>query len=188
MSLSKEMVNAVPVPVDSALVASSERGALLVAERPRLEALARRLLWDGEDARDVVQGAFVDAVSKWHTVRDEARRGAWLRQLVVNRAFSALRQRRVWGVVAKLLWLEPELAPSVDESADQRVHRVRLAEALERLPARQRLAFTLRYLEALELEEVAEAMAIDRGTVRVHVQRAVKALRRSGVLGEVTDD
>ena len=180
MALSKELVN--EVPLGSALATSTERGALLAAERPKLEALARRLVWGGEDARDVVQSAFVDAVAQWHTLRDEARLGAWLRQLVVNRAFSQLRQRKVWGVISKLLWLEPELAPSVDESADQRAHQHGLAEALDRLPTRQRIAFTLRYLEALDLDEVAQLMGIDRGTVRVHVQRAVKALRVSGVL------
>lgn len=174
------MVNA--VPQRPALVVSAERGALLAAEQPRLEALARRLVCDGEDARDLVQSAYVDAVAKWHTLRDETRLGPWLRQLVVNRAYSQLRQRRLWGVIASLLWLEPDLAPAVDVSADQRAHQVRLSEGLERLPARQRIAFTLRYLEALSLDEVAESMRIDRGTVRVHVQRAVKALRASGVL------
>ncbi len=174
------MVN--PVPESSALVVSAERGALLAAERPRLEALARRLVCDPEDARDVVQSAFVDAVAKWHTLRDQTRLAPWLRQLVVNRAYSQLRHRRVWGVIASLLWLEPESVLAVDASADQRAHQVRLSEGLERLPTRQRIAFTLRYLEALSLDEVAESMRIDRGTVRVHVQRAVKALRASGVL------
>ena len=86
------------------------------------------------------------------------------------------------GTPGQLFLLEPEVVPSVDESADQRVHHARLGEALERLPLRQRVAFTLRYLEGFSLDEVAESMAIDRGTVRVHVQRAVKALRANGVL------
>ena len=158
------------------------QGEALAHERPRLEALARRLVWDSEEARDVVQSAFVDAVAKWHTLKDEARLGAWLRQMVVHRAYAHLRGRRLWSVVSTLLFLEPELSPGVDESADQRAHQVRLSEALDRLPARQRVAFTLRYLESLSLDEVAESMRIDRGTVRVHVQRAVKALRASGVL------
>ena len=53
---------------------------------------------------------------------------------------------------------------------------------LEKLPARQAMAFTLRYLESWSFDEVAESMAIDRGTVRVHVQRAVTALRAAGAL------
>jgi RNA polymerase sigma-70 factor (ECF subfamily) len=106
--------------------------------------------------------------------------------LVVNRAYSHLRQRKLWGVISRLFWLEPELAESPELDAEQRRHHARLGEALERLPMRQRVAFTLRSLEALSLDEVAQAMHIDRGTVRVHVQRAVKALRGSGVLGGET--
>lgn len=180
MPLTKELMQ--PVPPRSAIVVAAERGELLARERPRLEALARRLVWDPEEARDVVQSACVDAVSQWHTLRDEARVGAWLRQLVVNRAASHLRSRRVWSVVAKLFLVEPEPVPSVDESADQREHRARLGTALERLSTRQRVAFTLRYLEGFSLDEVAESMNIDRGTVRVHLQRAVKALRANGAL------
>ncbi len=171
-----------PLPHSSSLERAADRGTALASQRPRLEALARRLVWDAEDARDVVQSAFGDAVAKWHTLRDPERLGAWLRQMVVNRAFVHLRQRKLWSVVSSLLWLEPELAPGADVSADQRAHQAQLGTALERLSARQRGAFTLRYLEALSLDDVAEAMAIDRGTVRVHVQRAVKALRASGVL------
>jgi DNA-directed RNA polymerase specialized sigma24 family protein len=36
--------------------------------------------------------------------------------------------------------------------------------------------------QSWSLDEVAESMAIDRGTVRIHVQRAVSALREAGVL------
>ncbi len=178
--MTKELMQ--PVPLRSALVIATERGELLARERPRLEALARRLVWDPEEARDVVQSACVDAVSKWHTVRDEARIAAWLRQLVVNRAYSHLRGQRVWSVVAKLFLVAPDSVPSVDECADQRAHHARLSAALERLSMRQRVAFTLRYLEGLTVDEVAESMNIDRGTVRVHVQRAVKALRANGAL------
>ncbi len=166
----------------AAMLASPERDAMWANERPRLEALARRLVWSHEDARDVVQSAYVDAVAKWSTLRDETKAAAWLRRLVVHRAYSHLRQRRVWQVVSTLLWLEPEVAPSAEEAAEQRGHHARLGEALSRLPARQSVAFTLRYLEGMGLDDVAFSMGIDRGTVRVHLQRAVKTLRQHGVL------
>jgi RNA polymerase sigma-70 factor (ECF subfamily) len=161
------------------------RDAAVTAARPRLEALARRLVWDSEDARDVVQGALADALGRWDTLHQEAAREGWLRRIVVNRAYSHLRRRRFWNVVGVILRVgEEEVAPSPDEVVEQREHRARLLAALERLPARQSLAFTLRYLEGWSFEEAAEAMEIDRGTVRVHVQRAVTALRAAGCLGD----
>lgn len=156
--------------------------ALLAAERPRLEGLARRLVWDDEEAKDVVQGALADAVGRWHTLKDGAAAPAWLRRIVVHRAVSHLRRRRLWGAVAGLLRVEPEPAPAPDEALDRRRHAARLGRALEGLPARQAAAFSLRYLEGLSLDEVADALGIDRGTVRVHLQRAVRRLRDEGAL------
>lgn len=160
-----------------------QRDTVLEARRQPLERLARRLVWDSEDARDVVQSAFLQAVASWHTLSDMGAVEGWLRRIVVNRSMSLLRRRRFWKKVGQLLLVEEEaLSPGPDESADQRDHATRLAAALERLSPRQSAAFSLRYLEGLSLDDVAQALELDRGTVRVHLQRAVKALRREGVL------
>jgi RNA polymerase sigma factor (sigma-70 family) len=45
------------------------------------------------------------------------------------------------------------------------------------LPARQAAAFTLRYLEGLSIDEVADGLGIGRGTVRVHLYRALATVK-----------
>lgn len=162
---------------------AARQQALLARERPRLEALARRLVWDDEDARDVLQSALEDAVARWHTLSDPAAAPAWLRRIVVNRAMTHLRRRRFWNAIAGLLFVEAEpVADDASAAVERREHLASLAAALDALPARQSTAFTLRYLEGLSLDEVADALNIDRGTVRVHLQRAVRTLRERGVL------
>ena len=171
------------ISVTPAAVEVVGRDATLAAARPRLEALARRLVWDSEDARDVVQGALLEALDRWDTLRDPNAREPWLRRILVNRAFGHLRRRKFWNVVGAVLRVaEEEVAPPPDEAVERKEHHRRLLAELEKLPARQSMAFTLRYLESWSLDEVAESMAIDRGTVRIHVQRAVTALREAGVL------
>ncbi|MDP3154633.1 MAG: sigma-70 family RNA polymerase sigma factor [Archangium sp.] len=175
------MLNSISVSPPAAAIVS--RDAALTAARPGLEALARRLVWDREEARDVVQGALLEALDRWDTVREANARAGWLRRIVVNRAYSHLRRRRFWNAVGALLQVaEVDLTPSPDEVVEKREHQARLLVVLEKLPARQSMAFTLRYLESWSLDEVAESMNIDRGTVRIHVQRAVAALRAAGVL------
>jgi RNA polymerase sigma-70 factor (ECF subfamily) len=160
-------------------VAQGEAVAAVVArERPRLLALARRLVWDAEEAKDVVQAALVDVVAK----APAAMEPSYLRRAVVNRALSHLRRRKVWRVLEAVLLVEPEPVGLPDDAAEQSEHARCLGAALEKLPARQSVAFTLRYLEGLSLDEVAAAMRIEKGTVRIHVQRAVQALRDAGVL------
>jgi RNA polymerase sigma-70 factor (ECF subfamily) len=159
------------------------RDAALEAARPGLERLARRLVWDEEEARDLVQSSLLDALTRWSALQDPAAAQGWLRRIVVNRAMSHLRRRRLWRVLGVLLQVDEEpVAESVEDDVARRAHLRALGTALVELPARQATAFSLRYLEGLQLDEVAQAMELERGTVRVHVQRAVKALRLKGVL------
>ena len=173
-----------------ALSHNGTRDALLAAERRRLWSLARRLVWDDEDARDVLQAALADAVERWPDLKDEGAARAWLRRIVVHRALSHLRRRRFWTVLSAVLRVDEEpLAPGPDEAVERRAHLQALARALDELSPRQAAAFSLRYLEGLTLDEVADALALPRGTARVHLQRAVTALREKGLLpgpGETT--
>ena len=139
-------------------------------------------MWDTEEARDVVQLALADAWARRASLKDSQAAERWLRRIVVHRAISVLRRRRLWRAVGGLFLVEPEPCVAPDEAADRSKHLRALGFALERLPARQATAFSLRYLEGLSFEELAEALGCQRGTARVHVQRAVTALRLQGML------
>ncbi len=152
-------------------------------ERAGLERLARRLLWDSEEAQDVVQHALFDAYARWDQLTDPKAVNGWLRSIVTHRAMSVLRRRKLWRALAALVLLEPlKVSPPPDEEVARTRHLAALGEQLEALSPKQRTAFSLRYLEGLSLDEVAQAMKMNRGTVRVHVQRAVEKLRERGVL------
>lgn len=173
--------------LSQAAIADADRSLerLLQVEGPRLEALARRLLGSADDAADVVQGALETAWVRRGALRDPASAPAWLRRIVVHGALSAMRRRRLWNALGALLLLQPEpLADGPDAALAQRRHLGRLGAALDKLPAQQAAAFTLRYLEGLDFDAVADALGCARGTARIHVQRAVRALKAAGALEE----
>jgi RNA polymerase sigma-70 factor (ECF subfamily) len=156
--------------------------ALVEDEQAALLRLARRLVWDAEEARDLVQATLADAYEKRDTLRDSKAGPAWLRRILVSRAIGHLRRRRVWSLLREALELGSPPAPSPEESFAG-VERWRaLGHALRSLPAQQATAFSLRYLEGLELDAIAEAMAIGRGTVRIHLYRALKKLKAADAL------
>ncbi|NTX14802.1 sigma-70 family RNA polymerase sigma factor [Myxococcus sp. CA051A] len=163
-------------------VAALDFDALLEAEQGVLLRLARRLVWDGEEARDLVQAALADAYEKRHLLRDAKAGPAWLRRILVSRAMGHLRRRRVWNVLREALdWGTPlDLSPEERFVGAERWRA--LGRAVRALPAQQSTAFTLRYLEGLELDAVAEAMGIGRGTVRIHLYRALKKLKAEQAL------
>jgi RNA polymerase sigma-70 factor (ECF subfamily) len=72
----------------------------------------------------------------------------------------------------------------VAESAENIVNRQQslalMERALEKLPARQREAFLLRYWEGLDVQETAQVMGCSEGSVKTHCSRAVQSL--SGML------
>jgi RNA polymerase sigma-70 factor (ECF subfamily) len=51
-------------------------------------------------------------------------------------------------------------------------------EAAGRLPARQKTVFLLRFVEEMELIEIASATGMKEGTVKAHLFRALKAVRK----------
>jgi RNA polymerase sigma-70 factor (ECF subfamily) len=161
-------------PLDFDVLVESEQAALL--------RLARRLVWDGEEARDLVQATLADAYEKRHTLRDSKAGPAWLRRILVSRAMGLLRRRRVWNLVREALELGPAPQPSPEErfAGAERWHA--LGRALRSLPAQQATAFSLRYLEGLDLDAIADAMNIGRGTVRIHLYRALRKLKAADAL------
>lgn len=156
---------------------------LVRAEQAQLLRIAWRFTHDAEDARDLVQAALADAYERRGSLREGAAAGAWLRRILVHRAINLHRRRKVWGTVQKWLNVAPRAEPP---GADVALDRLRRMESVQRavseLPARQAATFTLRYLEGLSLDEIAETLEIDRGTVRVHLHRALQKLKALGAL------
>ena len=158
-------------------------GRLIAAEQPALLRIACRLLRDPDDARDLVQSTLADAWERFDTLRDPVAAGSWLRRILVSRSLNCLRRRRVWRRLREVFGAgiqpsgsdAPPLLPDARLAREQRLERI--GTALERLPARQAAAFTLRYVEGLGLEEVADALAVGRGTAKTHLHRALVSLR-----------
>jgi RNA polymerase sigma-70 factor (ECF subfamily) len=118
-------------------------------------------------AEELAQDAFTRALSQWRRVSRMGRPAGWV-YVVALRAGRRNRARRSQTMV-------PEETTNADV-ADVVVQDVSLAELIDRLPERQRIAVVLRYLVDLPLADVAEAMDCAVGTVKSTLHSALARL------------
>jgi RNA polymerase sigma-70 factor, ECF subfamily len=152
---------------------------------PRILALLERLLASTADAEDALQDTFVTAFRDLAQLREAEAFGAWLRAIAVRQAHRRFRQRRFWAAFGLDRSLtDARLADLADPAAGPEVHAelARLDEVLARLPARNRVAWMLRYVEGCELGEVAASCGCSLATAKRRIAAAQSRVSRH--LGE----
>lgn len=117
-------------------------------------------------AEELAQDAFTRAWSQWRRVSQMDRPAGWV-YVVALRAGRRRRGRRDHEMVDE---------PTSTDIADHVLGDVSLAELIDRLPERQRIAIVLRYLVDLPLHDVAEAMDCAVGTVKSTLHAALARL------------
>jgi RNA polymerase sigma-70 factor, ECF subfamily len=147
------------------------------SEYPSVLKTVRFVLGEREAAEDVVQDAFSQLLVHWDKVSRYERPGAWVRRVALRRALR-WRTRRL--AEAKIMKLAVSDEPSVASDPD-------LFRALCTLPATQRAAVLLHYLEDRPLAEVADLLGCAEGTAKAHLFRARQHLAKLLREGEPTD-
>ena len=163
-------------PDDVELLARIRRGdraafdALVRKYIDRIASVAARGLRDRHEALDVAQEVFTLAWSALRTWREGGQVFSWLYRTTLN---LVSHRRRRQGRVRTVETLPERSArdPEPDELSEA------LREALDTLPERQRDVFILRHEAGLPLSEVAARLGLAEGTVKIHLFRALAALR-----------
>jgi RNA polymerase sigma-70 factor, ECF subfamily len=142
-------------------------------------AIAYRLLGREEDVDDTIQEVFLAAVRGVHAVRDPAAVRAWLARVTVRAARQRLRKRRLRSFLGLD---EPATYDAVvDRGAtpEQRALVARVYRVLDALPANQRIAWSLRYIEGEALENVASLTGCSLATAKRRISAAAVELEEA---------
>jgi RNA polymerase sigma-70 factor (ECF subfamily) len=143
----------------------------------RAFAAAYRVLGHREDAEDVVQEAFLAALTNIRSFDTSRPFGPWLYRIVVTRGlnFRKSRSRRTTEGLEDGMAASGAPGPAAD--AEQDGLRSTIAAALARLPERQRMVVQLFELDGFSGAEIATMLGISPGTVRWYLHEARQALR-----------
>ena len=167
---------------------------LVLRYQHRVLKLVSRFARDTAEAEDIAQEAFIKAYRALASFRGESAFYTWLYRIAVNTAKNAVVSNRRRPVDFDLDREDSEQferqsgLKEIDTPEGMLLSeeiRGTVAKAIEQLPEDLRMAITLRELEGLSYEEIAEVMECPVGTVRSRIFRAREAIDRK--LGPLLD-
>lgn len=165
--------------------------SLVKVHRAKVFRFALASLRDRDAAETITQDCFVKAWRAQDRFRGECSQATWLMRIAVNLVRDHVRNRRLqfWkrtqskadpGEELGSLADREQRSPETRTMLNQQVRAVWLAA--EHLPERQRTVFLLRFVEDMDLLEIAAVTRLTEGTVKTHLFRALQAVRER--LGE----
>jgi RNA polymerase sigma-70 factor (ECF subfamily) len=135
-----------------------------------------RIVNNADEAKDVLQDAFISAFNNLESYRGDSSFGAWLKRIVVNKAINLVRKRRFERLPESENWdVKEELAVDEFEGFPFTVESVR--RAIEELPDGYRVVLSLYLLEGYDHVEIAEILGITESTSKSQFNRSKKKLK-----------
>ena len=171
------------------LAEARERYAELVARHQRRATrIAFHYVRDSAEADEAVQDAFVKAYTHLSTFREELPFEVWFTRILINGCLDRIKartRRERWvtsmpdgpGGERDFAERTPGHGPSPEAQLLSRERRRQVAEAIAKLPDRQRSVFMLSHYEGCTSREVSAMTGLNESTVRVHLFRAIRKLR-----------
>lgn len=153
----------------------------------RVYRIAFAVVRDPDEADSVTQDAFVQGFLKLSTFEGRSGFETWLTRIAINCARNTLRRRRFVSIFSPredddeegdLAFDIADQRPGAERQLISSQLRAAIERAETKLSAQQKVIFRLRHYENLALEEIAEHLGLQSGTVRAHLFRAIHKIRR----------
>ncbi|MDJ0837521.1 MAG: RNA polymerase sigma factor [Acidobacteriota bacterium] len=144
--------------------------ALLKRCDRQLMSVVCRFTGDLYDREDLYQDIFLHCFQSIRSYRGDAPFQTWLYRLALNRCIDYMRKKPI---------VEPaEDSPGPEIDWERREKLAAVHRAMNRLDGPRRICFHLSYVEGWAVSEIAEMMGCSPGTVKSHLDRARKKIRK----------
>lgn len=167
-------------------IARERYGELVGRQQRRAVRIAYQYLRDAHDADEAVQDAFIKVFMHITSYREDLPFEVWFTRILVNACLDLRKSRS-----RRLRWAVPmsstndavppdpvALEPSPEQRLVSTERANEITAAVDSLPDRQRTVFTLCHVAEQTTAEVSQALGLSEATVRVHLFRAVRKLRK----------
>ena len=159
--------------------ANADRGLRLLMDKYARELywVIRRIVYDHEDANDVLQNCLVKVYRNIHTFEGRSKLYTWLRRIAHNEAisfFNARKRRRAASIDDPESYIGQTL--NADPWFDGNEAQMILQKAIATLPDKQRQVFLLRYFEEMPYAEMSDMLGTSQGALKASFHHAVKKI------------
>jgi RNA polymerase sigma-70 factor, ECF subfamily len=154
--------------------------------RPRIFRFLMTSLGDRDLAESLTQDCFLKAYTARHQFRGESSLNTWLTRIALNLVRDHLRSQRMrfWQKTRETAldivdvgdWI-PDGACSPEDVCLQQERVREIWKSVENLSRQQRTVFLLRFVEEMELAEIADVTGMNTRTVKSHLYRALRIVR-----------
>ena len=144
----------------------------------RLYWLVRHFLCTHEEADDLMQDVFLKIWNTLPSFRGDAKLYTWMYRIACNESLNYLAKQKVRAsLLSGVLPIESvgdrEADPYFDGDEAQR----KLIQAVQQLPDKQRLVFTMRYFDDIPYEDISRALGTSVGALKASYHFAVEKIR-----------
>ena len=147
----------------------------------------RRMVFDHENANDILQDTFIKAWTNIENFRGDAKLSTWLYKIAINESITFLnkeKQRQNISLDDEESYVVHTL--EADKYFDGNAMQVKLQQAIASLPEKQRLVFNMRYFQEMKYEEMSEILGTSVGALKASYHIAQKKIEE--ILVEYDDD
>jgi RNA polymerase sigma-70 factor (ECF subfamily) len=172
------------------VISGNEKAFRILVEKYRKMVLHTCLgfVQDRNDAEDLAQEILVELFYSLNKFRGASKLSTWIYRIAVNRSLNFIRdnkRRRYFqsigmsiSSVAKLDVTDESWNSRPDQEVENDQRRANLYKAINSLPERQRVAFTLSKLDDLSYQDIAEVMGLSLSSVESLIHRAKLGLQK----------
>lgn len=153
---------------------SREKGlrAMMDAYQSRLYWHIRRLIVDHDLAQDVLQETFIKIYQNFHQFKQDSQLYTWLYRIATNEALQQLNKMKKMQKTDEDADYHMQNLVADNAGTDADEIQLLLQKAIQSLPEKQRLVFTMRYYDDLPYEEMSKILDMSVGTLKTNYHYA----------------
>lgn len=137
----------------------------------------RRIVVDHDDANDILQNMFIKVWNSLENFREDSQLYTWLYRIATNECFTFLEQLKRRTSVS-LDDVDSGLINKIkaDQNFDANKLEWKLQLAIQHLPEKQRIVFSLRYYDEMPYEEMSRVLETSEGALKASYHHAAKKI------------